>query len=177
MLGLVPAGNRLYFVAFVDRGDMRRIISLRYAERREGQALCRNYPKRTILMPSVDENAEHRCFHAKADPDARPLTKKQLKQWCRSGPFGVGRHSNPRRRWFPFRYSPEVIEYFTQHGRRLAVAHGRGSPEYVSKHVTRRVKALNPSLNRTRHGAAPWPRGAASHHSPRPTGAMPRRAG
>lgn len=44
MSGLVPAGNRLYFVAFVDRGDMRRIISLRYAERREVKHYVENYP-------------------------------------------------------------------------------------------------------------------------------------
>jgi len=34
MIGLVPEGNTLYYVAFVDRGDVRRVISLRYAERR-----------------------------------------------------------------------------------------------------------------------------------------------
>ena len=32
---LVPEGNTLYYVAFVDRGGVRRIISLRLAERRE----------------------------------------------------------------------------------------------------------------------------------------------
>jgi uncharacterized DUF497 family protein len=35
MVGLVPEGERLYYLAFVDRGDVRRIISLRYAARRE----------------------------------------------------------------------------------------------------------------------------------------------
>jgi hypothetical protein len=44
MSGLVPRGNRLYFVAFVDRGDVRRIISLRYAERREVKHYVENYP-------------------------------------------------------------------------------------------------------------------------------------
>ena len=33
MSALVPRGNRLYFVAFTDRGNVRRVISLRYAER------------------------------------------------------------------------------------------------------------------------------------------------
>ena len=32
MIGLVPEGSTLYYVAFVDRGDVRRIISLRLAE-------------------------------------------------------------------------------------------------------------------------------------------------
>ena len=32
---LVPKGQRLYFVAFVDRDDVRRVISLRKANERE----------------------------------------------------------------------------------------------------------------------------------------------
>ena len=35
MIALAPAANTLYYVAFVDRGAVRRIISLRRAERRE----------------------------------------------------------------------------------------------------------------------------------------------
>jgi uncharacterized protein len=44
MIGLVPEGNSLYYVAFVDRGDVRRIISLRHAERREVKHYVQNYP-------------------------------------------------------------------------------------------------------------------------------------
>ena len=43
MVGLVPKGNRLYYVAFVDRGETRRVISLRYAERREVKHYVENY--------------------------------------------------------------------------------------------------------------------------------------
>jgi hypothetical protein len=43
MIGLVPMGDRLYYVAFVDRGSTRRIISLRYAERREVKHYVQNY--------------------------------------------------------------------------------------------------------------------------------------
>ena len=42
MIGLVPEGNTLYFVAFVDRGDVRRTISLRLAERREVKKYVEN---------------------------------------------------------------------------------------------------------------------------------------
>ena len=42
MIGLVPEGSTLYYVAFVDRGDMRRIISLRLAERREVKKYVEN---------------------------------------------------------------------------------------------------------------------------------------
>jgi uncharacterized protein len=44
MSGLVPRGERLYFVAFVDRSSVRRVISLRYAERREVKHYVENYP-------------------------------------------------------------------------------------------------------------------------------------
>ena len=42
MIGLVPEGNTLYFVAFVDRGDVRRTIGLRLAERREVKKYVEN---------------------------------------------------------------------------------------------------------------------------------------
>lgn len=43
MIGLVPRGDRLYYVAFVDRGNTRRVISLRLAERREVKHYVENY--------------------------------------------------------------------------------------------------------------------------------------
>ena len=42
MIGLVPKGNTLCYVAFVDRGDVRRAISLRLAERREVKKYVEN---------------------------------------------------------------------------------------------------------------------------------------
>ena len=42
MIGLVPEGNTLYYVAFVDRGGVRRTISLRPAERREVKKYVEN---------------------------------------------------------------------------------------------------------------------------------------
>ena len=44
MIGLVPEGNRLYYVAFVDRPSVRWVISLRHAERREVKHYVENYP-------------------------------------------------------------------------------------------------------------------------------------
>ena len=44
MVGLVPESNRLYYVAFVDRAEARRIISLRFAERREIKHYVENCP-------------------------------------------------------------------------------------------------------------------------------------
>jgi uncharacterized DUF497 family protein len=42
MIGLVPEGNTLYYMAFVDRGNVRRTISLRFAERREVKKYVEN---------------------------------------------------------------------------------------------------------------------------------------
>ncbi len=42
MIGLVPEGNTLYYVAFIDRSDVRRTISLRFAERREVKKYVEN---------------------------------------------------------------------------------------------------------------------------------------
>ncbi len=42
VIGLVPEGKTLYFVAFVDRGDVRRTLSLRRAERREVKKYVEN---------------------------------------------------------------------------------------------------------------------------------------
>ena len=44
MIGLVPEGDILYYVAFVDLDEVRRIISLRYAERKEIYHYAKNYP-------------------------------------------------------------------------------------------------------------------------------------
>ena len=43
MIGLVPEGHVLYYVAFVDRDEIRRVISLRYAERKEINHYAKNY--------------------------------------------------------------------------------------------------------------------------------------
>lgn len=43
MIALVPEGSRLYYVAFVDRGRTRRVVSLRHAERREVKHYVENF--------------------------------------------------------------------------------------------------------------------------------------
>lgn len=43
MIALVPETGMLYYVAFVDRGEVRRIISLRRANRREVKHYVENF--------------------------------------------------------------------------------------------------------------------------------------
>ena len=42
MSALVPMGDRLYYAAYVDRGDVRRVISLRIANRKEIEKYAEN---------------------------------------------------------------------------------------------------------------------------------------
>lgn len=42
MIAIAPATNTLYYVAFVERGDIHRIISLRRATRREAKHYVEN---------------------------------------------------------------------------------------------------------------------------------------
>ena len=43
MIALAPETSTLYYVAFVERGEMRRIVSLRRATRREVKRYVQNY--------------------------------------------------------------------------------------------------------------------------------------
>ena len=43
MIALAPEGSTLYYVAFVDRDEVRRLISLRRAERREVKYYVQNF--------------------------------------------------------------------------------------------------------------------------------------
>ena len=43
MVALIPEGNTLYYIAFVDQAGVRRIISLRYASRREIKHYVENH--------------------------------------------------------------------------------------------------------------------------------------
>jgi uncharacterized DUF497 family protein len=43
MSALVPMGDTLFYVAYVDRGDKRRVVSLRVANRKEVRNYAGNY--------------------------------------------------------------------------------------------------------------------------------------
>ena len=43
MIGLIPEGDALYYVSFVDRDEVRRVISLRHAERKAIKHYAKNY--------------------------------------------------------------------------------------------------------------------------------------
>lgn len=94
-------------------------------------------PKRAILMPLVDENAEI-VRAAKADPDAKPLTKGQLAAMV---PLRLVRgrpKSENKKMLVSVRYSPEVIEYFRSTGEGWQGRMDGVLSDHVSKQSTRR---------------------------------------
>jgi uncharacterized protein (DUF4415 family) len=65
-----------------------------------------------ISMPTFAEDRKIRAA-AKADPDAKPLTPKQLSEMVPAR----GRPKSPSRKLLiSVRYSPEVVEYFRSTG-------------------------------------------------------------
>ena len=101
--------------------------------------MSRTTPKRTLLMPSAEENSKI-VAAAKADPDARPLTKKQLQTMV---PLKSIRGRPPlenKKALVSLRYSPEVIEYFRSTGEGWQSRMDGVLREYVSKHTSRRAR-------------------------------------
>jgi hypothetical protein len=108
ILALAPRTSILYYVAFVDRGDVRRVISLRALTDGRSDDMSKSSNKTPIRMPGVAEDCKITAA-AKADPDTQPLTEAQLAQmvpakalrgdllWQRGSGHRKGRHASPRR--------------------------------------------------------------------------------
>jgi len=79
ILALAPRTSILYYVAFVDRGDVRRVISLRALTDGRSHDMSKSSNKTPIRMPGVAEDRKITAA-AKADPDTQPLTEAQLAQ-------------------------------------------------------------------------------------------------
>jgi uncharacterized protein (DUF4415 family) len=95
--------------------------------------------KRAILMPSPKENAKI-LVAAKADPDAQPLTKKQLAAMVPLSSVRGRPKSENKKLLVSVRYSPEVIAYFRSTGEGWQGRMDGVLSEYVSKRATRRTR-------------------------------------
>ena len=71
--------------------------------------------KRVILMPSVKDNAKI-VAAAKADPDAKPMTKAQLDAIVPIRAVRGRPKSENKKQLLSVRYSVEVVEYFRSTG-------------------------------------------------------------
>jgi uncharacterized protein (DUF4415 family) len=95
--------------------------------------------KRTLVMPSAEENRRI-VAAAKADPDAKPLTKGQLKAMVPLKTLrGRPRSENPKQ-LVSVRYSPEVVAYFKSTGEGWQSRMDGVLKEYVGKQGTRRAR-------------------------------------
>ena len=91
----------------------------------------------TVLMPSVDEDKAITAA-ARNDPDAQPLTPKQLKAMVPIRALRGRPKSENKKLLVSVRYSPEVVEYFKSTGdgwqsrmdgvlRKYVTRHSRGA--------------------------------------------------
>jgi uncharacterized protein (DUF4415 family) len=108
-------------------------LSLAFVKKRSS-TMSKTTPKRVIQIPSVKENARI-IAAAKADPDAPPLTRKQLKAMVPLKSVRGRPKSENKKLLVSVRYSPEVIAYFRSTGEGWQARMDGVLSEYVSKHA------------------------------------------
>ncbi len=86
-----------------------------------------------IKMPTAAEDKELTAA-AKADPDAQPLTSKQLKAMVPMRALRGRPRSANTKRLVSIRYSPEVLKYFRGTGEGWQSQIDRVLKEYVTRH-------------------------------------------
>lgn len=95
--------------------------------------------KRPIEMPSSEENAKI-VAAAKADPDAKPLTKRQLEAMVPMRELRGRPKSENKKLLLSVRYSPEVVAYFRATGEGWQARMDSILREYVTKQLARRER-------------------------------------
>ena len=93
--------------------------------------------KRKIKMPTVAEDKVITSA-AKADPDAQPLTSKQLHSMVPMRALRGRPRSARTKQLVSMRYSPEVLDYFRSTGEGWQTLIDRVLRDYVARR-TRRV--------------------------------------
>jgi len=101
--------------------------------------MSKTSPKRVIAMPTEAENRQIRRA-AKADPDAQPLTDKQLKAMVPIKAVRGRPKSENKKQLVSVRYSPEVLSYFRNTGEGWQARMDGVLQEYVVKQAGRRTK-------------------------------------
>ncbi|NHQ60206.1 BrnA antitoxin family protein [Chlorobium sp. BLA1] len=87
----------------------------------------------TILMPTAEEDKVITAA-AKSDPDAQPLTSKQLKAMVPIRALRGRPRSENRKLLVSVRYSPEVIAYFKSTGEGWQSRMDGVLRKYVTRH-------------------------------------------
>jgi len=92
-------------------------------------------------MPSAEENARI-VAAAKTDPDAQPLTKRQLAAMVPLKSVRGRPKSVNKKILVSVRYSPEVIAYFRSTGEGWQARMDGVLSKHVSKYATRRARKV-----------------------------------
>jgi uncharacterized protein (DUF4415 family) len=87
----------------------------------------------TVLMPTAEED-EAITAAARSDPDAQPLTPKQLKAMVPLRALRGRPKSENKKLLVSVRYSPEVVAYFKSMGEGWQSLMDSVLREYVSRH-------------------------------------------
>ncbi len=90
----------------------------------------------SVMMPTTEENKAITAA-AKADPDAQPLTPKQLKSMVPMQALRGRPKSASTKQLVSVRYSPEVLAYFKSTGEGWQSRMDRVLREYVTRHSRR----------------------------------------
>ena len=98
--------------------------------------MSKTFSKRVILMPSVKDNARI-VAAARADPDAKPMTKAQLEAMVPIAALRGRPKSENKKLLLSVRYSAEVVEYFRGTGDGWQARMDGVLRQYVHKHVSR----------------------------------------
>ena len=91
--------------------------------------------RRVIDMPSTEDNAKIRKA-AKADPDARPLTKAQLGAMVPMRALRGRPISENKKLLLSVRYSPDVVAYFRSTGDGWQGRMDGALQEYVKRQIS-----------------------------------------
>ena len=87
-------------------------------------------------MPSIQENAKI-VAAAKADPDAKPMTKAQLDALVPIRAVRGRPKSDNKKQLLSVRYSAEVVDYFRSTGEGWQARMDQVLRQYVSEHLQR----------------------------------------
>ena len=89
--------------------------------------------RRTVLMPTAAEDKVITAA-ARSDPDAQPLTPKQLKAMVPLRSVRGRPKSENKKLLVSVRYSPEVVAYFKSTGEGWQSRMDRVLRQYVTRH-------------------------------------------
>ena len=99
--------------------------------------MSKTIPKRSFIVPSAEENRRI-VAAAKQDPDAQPLTAKQLKAMVPLKSVRGRPKLENKKQLVSVRYSPEVLTYFRSTGEGWQSRMDGVLREYIGKQRNRR---------------------------------------